>query len=380
VFLNDTFYNDNGGIHTYSPAYDGTNSQSAVALLVMDSIFSTITNNAIQLDGQSWGSEVQYNLFYGIGGAASQGITAPYVVQTANPTIITNDQAVFGNPEFRSPTTGNFNLLPTSAAIDLGRSELGPSIFGDMLYPSVTINTANLAATPIRNLPTSSAVAGDVNEFGGNGFAPYPNDIVTLPGEPVSQRGFPDQWTAVSQASGTGTASTYANVGTYAYVPLGGQRDQNGNLRVKDPNSSNVGFGSHPFYDLGAFEYIIQNPPVVDSVVTTSAGSTTTTNIYGVGKIAGTNQLPTSIEVQFNQQINPATLTSGSVMLEASGGTGLFDGNAKDKFINLSGLLSFNSTTDILTIDTSGIFTSTATAISWPCLREPTSSPAATSR
>jgi hypothetical protein len=371
VFLNDTFYNDAGGIHTYSPAFNGLNSGSSTAILVMDSIFSNITNNAIQLDGDSVGSEVQYNLFYQIGGATTQGPTAPYVVQTINPSTVTNDQPTFGNPEFRDPQTGNFNLLPTSAAIDLGRSEIGPDIFGDMLYPSVTINTSNLAATPIRNEPGSGTVAGDVNPFGGfyggsanigQNTAPYQQDIVTLPGESVTVRGFPDEWSPVLQTAGTGTSSTYATTGTYAYVPIIGQRDQNGNLRVKDPNSANVGFGAHPYYDLGAFEYIIQNPPVVDSVVTTSAGSTTTTNIYGVDTIAGTNQLPTSIEVQFNQQINPATLNSSSVILEASGGTGLFDGNTSDRFINLAGLLSFNSTTDILTINTSTIFTSTATA------------------
>ncbi len=114
------------------------------------------------------------------------------------------------------------------------------------------------------------------------------------------------------------------NAATYGYLPITGERDQAGNLRVKDPNSPNVGFGSRPFFDDGAFEYIIQNPPVVDAVdsVSNVTGSVVTTNIYGVGTIAGTNQLPQAIQVDFNDPINQATLNGNSVILEASGGDG----------------------------------------------------------
>ena len=384
VILNDTFYNDAQGVHTYSPTYDGTNSLSETSIMVMDSIFSTIVGNttaglpgyAIELDGQSYGSEVQYNLFYSISGPSTTGPTAPYLYQVNNITnTVTNDQPVLGNPEFRDAATGNFNLLPNSAAIDLARSELGPSFFGDMLYPAVTIDPNNLSAIPVRNEPGVSTVAGDVNPFGGlGGFgfgfglgngvngAPYSADIVTLPGEPVTQRGFPDEWVPVLVTSGLGGGGTASSLATYDYEPVVGERDQEGNLRIKDPNSPNVGFGSRPFFDLGAFEYIIQNPPVVDAVDATSTSGTT--NIYSVGGIGGINSLPTSIQIKFNEQLNPSTITGMSVILQASGGDGIFgNGNSpSDRTINLTGDLSFNSTTDILTINTSGIFTSTATA------------------
>jgi hypothetical protein len=357
VFLNDTFYNDTNGIHTVSPAYDGTNSLSHTATLVMDSIFSNISGTAIQADGQDYSSESQYNLFYLVGTSV---VGMP------------NNDPVSGNPDFRDPANGNFNLGPNSAAIDRARSELGPSIFGDMLYPSVTVDVNNINAIPTRNQ------IGDLNPFGGLGTFQSQLDLVTLPGEPVSERGFPDQWIPVLQptpgpsgvitanqaVAGTiGTAGTTTNAGTYLYAPIVGERDINGNLRVKDPNSPNVGYGSRPFFDLGAYEYIIQNPPVVESVTATvtdptSPTGTSQTNLYSVGGIAGTNKLPQSIQIQFSDQLNTATLNGMSVILLASGGAGVFNDptNPLSRAISLTGDLSFNSTTDILTIDTSHIF------------------------
>ena len=180
---------------------------------------------------------------------------------------------------------------------------------------------------------------------------------MTLPGEPVSQRGFPDQWNAVLPSSATGSGGTASNPATYNYAPTVGVRDQIGSTRVKDPNSDNVGFGSRPYFDDGAFEFIIQNPPVVGAVVTVSGA--TVTNIYGVNTIAGTNLLPQSIQIGFNEPLNPATITSNSVLLEASDSQGNF-GTVGSKMINLAGLLSFNPANDILTINTTGIFTSAA--------------------
>ena len=127
---------------------------------------------------------------------------------------------------------------------------------------------------------------------------------------------------------------------TFVYVPLQGERDQAGNLRVKDPNSPNVGFGSRPFFDLGAFEYIIQIPPVVTAVQAVAMGIAT--NLYVAGGIAGTNKTPYSIQVKFNERIDPNTINGTSVILQASGGDGIF-GNANspaDRNINLSGLLT----------------------------------------
>src|SRR6185312_1986636 len=78
-------------------------------------------------------------------------------------------------------------------------------------------------------------------------------------------------------------------------------------------------------------------------------GGTSTVNLYGVGTYAGTNKAIQSIQVAFDRQIDPATITAQSVQLEASGGTGLFDGNPKDFFIGLTGKLSVSG--NVLTIN-----------------------------
>jgi hypothetical protein len=351
VFLNDTFNNDNTAIHTFAPAFAPFNYASSNAILAMDDIFSNNATVAVQTDGQHYGSEIQYSLFSANAADTAGGIA--------------NNQPIVGNPQFRDAANGNYQLLPNSAAIDRARSELGPSIFGDMLYPAVSFQTNPITGQLDPSLPSIRNQIGDTNPLGGtpiNFFSPFPVDNVTLPGETVTQRGFPDEWIPVLRTSGQGSGSTAANAATYFYTPLSGERDQAGNLRVKDPNSPNVGFGSRPFFDLGAFEFIIQNPPVVDAVV--SVTNTLVTNIYGVGTIAGTNMLPQSIQIKFNERLDPKTINGSDVVLLASGGDGIFgNGNSPtDRIISLAGKLSFNPNTDILTIDTSGIFTSTLTA------------------
>ncbi|WP_435005816.1 Ig-like domain-containing protein [Tundrisphaera lichenicola] len=343
VFLNNTFYNITGNaIRTVSPAFNGLNSLAHTAFLAMDNIFSLIGGSAAVSVGQNYGSDLQYNLF--------DRVSGPFTVN------VSNSQPVTGNPAFRDAPNGNFNLLPTSAAIDLGRSELGPSVFGNMIFPASTINPNNINAIPIRNTQGASIRTGGI--FPGNAAG---TDIVTLPGEPVSERGFPDQWVPVLQTAAPNATGTGKNAATFVYVPLQGERDQAGNLRVKDPNSPNVGFGSRPFFDLGAFEYIIQNPPVVTAVQAVAMGIAT--NLYVAGGIAGTNKTPSSVQVKFNERIDPNTISGSSVILQASGGDGIF-GNANspaDRNINLSGLLTIDPITNTLSIDTSSILANPAT-------------------
>ena len=394
IALNDTFYANGTAIHTIG---QGPGLYSHVATLAIDSIFDGSTTAAVTFDGMNFGgtqnqgqnnvitilpSQLQYDDFFGNAtnlngtGASQQSIS----------------QAIFTDPGFRNPLAGNFFLLPTSSVIDKARSEIGPTIFGDMLFPAVTaVDPNNLTGPTIRNAPVylggnngftqnvdQTHPAGDINFRGGLGYnfsasgppgVPYYVDIVTLPGRlfpgsttGVAETSFPDQWVPVLQSSGQGTVGNSPSPAVFAYQPITGERDQAGNLRVKDPNSPNIGYGSRPFFDLGAYEYIIQNPPVIDAVATeTTAGIT---NIYSAGSVAGTNMLPRDIQVLFSERINPATLTGMSVILQASGGDGVFGNNNSplDRSINLSGKLSFNPNNNILTIDTSGIFTSTALA------------------
>ncbi len=363
VFLNDTFDSDGVGISATGATADGINPLSHVAFLAMDSIFSNIgttangvftPGNAVQGTGQLYGSDLQYDLFFNVATTTSTNLG----VTTTTPVTpnIQDDQYIIGDPAYRA---GTYFLTSTSAAIDRARSELGPSFYGDMLLPSVDVDPNNLNAIPIRNQ------IGDINIRGGYlqdaSSSPSDRDIVTLPGVPINtpaSRGFPDLWTATLRSNVPGYTSTSNLGGSNAYTPLTGERDQLGNLRVKDPNSPNLGFGSRPVFDIGAFEYIIQNPPIVEGINASVANSTTPTNLYVPGSIAGTNQPITSIQVKFNEQLDPTTINANSVILLASGGDGIFgNGNSTaDRAISLAGKLTFDPTTDILYINTSGIF------------------------
>src|SRR5262249_3791597 len=64
---------------------------------------------------------------------------------------------------------------------------------------------------------------------------------------------------------------------------------------------------------------------------------------YSVGGVTGTNKPLQTINVVFDHLIDPNTLTGTTVLLQASGGDGIFGNNnsAADKFYNLSGKLTF---------------------------------------
>ncbi len=385
VILNTTFYKDGVGVNAIAQAFNGLNPYSEDDFLVMDSIFSNNTT-AVNATGDQEDSDLQYNLFYQ-NGTNLVDTTAEFFNGNFN------NQPLSGDPAFRDPANGNFNLTANSAAIDRARYSEGPSIFGNMLTPSVTLTKTSIATSgsgnqttvfddtnflPIRNL------VGDLANQGGTGFffgGPNINtglngfDIVTLPGQAVSTRQFPDEWIPTLQTATTGTpvsadsttvqaiattASTPGTVGNgysqgnYAYVPTTGQRDQLGNLRVKDPNSTNVGSGSNPFFDLGAYEYIIQNPPLVENVSAVAASNGASSNLYVPGGVAGINAYPSQLRVGISERLNPATLTPASVLLIGSGGDGVF-GNANDITYNLANRLSFDNTTDSVVINTAGL-------------------------
>lgn len=362
IVLNSTFYNNTTGISAVGQAANGNNPYSAASILAMDSIFDS-QGTAITGSGQVYSSQSQYNLFHN--NTVDVDPNSGFAVAGS----------VTGDPAFRDPANGNFNLRSNSAAIDKGRSELGPSIFGDVLYPAATYYTAadtNLNKAPVRNQ------IGNLTPSGG--YLPpqtFRNTaIVTLPGEPISERGFPDQWypTLVTAPTGTtvsgnlntdttpGTAGNgYTGPSVYTYRPLVGERDYLGNLRVPNPGTTPGGFGSRPYFDLGAFEYIVQVPPVVTSVNAISATTGAPANLYVPSSVVGTNQYPAQIRVGFSERLDPATITAASVQLVGSGGDGSF-GEANDVIYNLANRLSFDVNGNFLVINTAGLFGATTTA------------------
>ena len=350
VVLNNTFYNNGVSFHSQSIAYNGQNSLSHSFFLLMNDIFANSTTAAVEVVGQATGSQLQYCLFDG---------NAANVVLTQADFFGGNQQPVFGKALFRDPANGNFNLQPTSDAIDASRSEIGPLLIGNMLNPAIDQTLNGTVGT--RNTTGRVNWGGGLGIAGGAGFGfgytPTNLDEVTLPGYPI--RNFKDQFVPVLQGtpnSYTGTASTPGL--TYAYMPIAGERDVLGYFRQDDPNKANVGFGSRPFFDIGAYEYRQLFPPHIIDVQASITDPTAPTgssiiDIYKVGGIAGTNKSPQTIQVQFDSRLDTSTINNSTVLLDASGGDGIFgNGNsAADRTIDLSGKLSFDQVTKILTIN-----------------------------
>jgi hypothetical protein len=98
-------------------------------------------------------------------------------------------------------------------------------------------------------------------------------------------------------------------------------------------------------------------PPHITGVTATivnpsSPTGTSTVNLYKVGGIAGINASPQTISFQFDHGLDPTTVNGSTVLLVGAGGDGIFgNGNDNDKSYNLSGKVSFNPTTNVLTIN-----------------------------
>ncbi len=351
LLLNNTFYNDAIGVDIVAQVYNGVNIDEQVHVAAMDNIFSNSSTAAIQstVGGMTQGSVLEYNLY----NADTANVTGPLGG--------VNFQPIIGNPEFvaavpNDPSADNFDLQAGSAAIDAARSELdlNDTSTGAFIGTLVPTDTQVLNATGgIRN--TNDRLP-EPDGFANNGNINQISNELTLPGYGSTQpslRGFVDEWEAVLPTASGAIAGPASNASTFDYAPVIGERDVLGNLRQKDPNSPNVGFGSRPFFDIGAFEYRIFNPPHITGVTAivtdaTSATGTSTVNLYGVGTPAGTNKPIQTIQVTFDDPIDPSTLTSSSVVLEASNGTGNF---TNPIFYNLSGKLSLDPTDRILTIN-----------------------------
>ncbi|HWE38007.1 MAG TPA: Ig-like domain-containing protein [Isosphaeraceae bacterium] len=360
VLLNNTFFNDALGVDIIAPTPSITNYQDHVNLLAMDNIFDGSTTAAVQLVGRTMNAggqtgQGQYNLYW----------NNKVDVNAANSQGWANNQPVAGDPMFRDAANLNFNLMGNSAAIDASRSEL-QATWGTDLFTPIVSQVLGIDGGIIDNTPRQ------------NDFSPLPTtELMTLPGYPL--RTYYDEWVpAVPNTPGAfpGPATL---PGSFWYIPIGGngplgpmpagERDQLGNLRIDDPNKPNVGFGSRPFFDIGAFEYIQQFPAhIVDdpasgggvaAVITNPASPTGTSvvNVYKVGGVGGVNKVPQSIQVKFDHELDPNTINGQDVLLEASGGDGIFgNGNsAQDRSIDLTGKLSFDPSNDVLTVNLNGL-------------------------
>ena len=174
---------------------------------------------AVRMVGQVTGSELQFNLY---------NAYSTSVDQSAAVFFEGNENPVSGSPNFLDAANGNFFPLPGSAAIDAALSEYGPAAIGDALFP--ISNQTLTAAGGIRN------TTGRSNPFGGNGSFDDSREIVTLPGTPG--RPFADQFVPAIPGTTGASFGPASNIATYAYIPITGERDKDGFLRIDDPSTA----------------------------------------------------------------------------------------------------------------------------------------------
>ena len=82
--------------------------------------------------------------------------------------------------------------------------------------------------------------------------------IVTFAG--LCHFSFPDEWNPTLTTAANTYSSSSSVPGSYDYTPITGVRDILGYIRVPDPNVPGVGYGSNPFIDIGAYQYVNLNP------------------------------------------------------------------------------------------------------------------------
>lgn len=344
LFLNNTFAGNPIGIdlQAQEQSLNPPNTLAHNYILVMDNIFEGATTAAVRIAGMSYSSQGQYNLFSN---------SVPLVRLTTGPwTQFNNANAILGSALFRDPANGDYSLLPGSDAIDRGLSELGEVEAGIAVKPRV--NQALNSSGGTYNGTTA-------NPRGGLAF-PTASDIVTLPGFP--DRTFYDQWVAALPGSPGALPGPATTTGNFWYMPIGGERDQLGFLRVDDPTNPRIGAGSRPYYDIGALERRIIIPPHVTDVQAVFADPTSPTgvrsqNFYTVGGAAGSRNFPLELRIKTDTRLDPSTVNNRTVILQAAGGNGIFGdaNNANDRTIDLSGKLRYDAATQTIVIDLSGV-------------------------
>jgi hypothetical protein len=334
VLVNNTFYNDPFAIQTISPQYDGNNINAHVNVMAMNNIFYGSSQVAVNIQGQAGESQLQYNL---------------YSNDAQNILVTTNDGDFAGNvnpinadPQFVNASIGNFDLEPTSPAIDQARSEIGPLPAGNAIYPTVDISLNGGVITETRTEPTTltnpSEEPGRDLFVGGFSFVGDPRQIVTLPGSGFFS--FPDEFVPALTTDPSGYSDATQAEGTYNYAPISGQRDILGYIRSPQTGSG-PGYGSSPFMDIGAYQYVNLHPPEVTAVTETPTNGATPVDFYTLGTSpAGTNQTPWTINISFSGPIDPNTINANTVLLVDLGSN---PAAPLDEPINLAGKLSYIS-------------------------------------
>ena len=354
MLLNNTFYNDPFAIQTIAPQFNGTERQSRRQRAGDEQhLRRLVADRRRTSQGQAGFSQLQYNLFFN---------NATNLVSTTNDGDFGgNDGAVYGEPQFVGPVGAaatrppqNFELEPTSPAIDAAAAKSGRSPAAmRSTRPSTSRSTAASSPRPGPTPPRSTfpeiarARSIPIGGFERSINDPQPDrhpaglGLLQLP-----------RRVAAGPDDRPRPVITSADVDR-RHLQLrsrsSGQRDILGYIRAPQAGSPGVGFGSNPFIDIGAYQYVNLHPPEVTAVTADRRPQgATPVNFYTVGGSAGANQTPWTINITFNGPIDPNTLNANTVQLVDLGSN---PAAPLDQVINLAGKLSYNSATDTLIIN-----------------------------
>ena len=319
VLLNDTFYNDPIAIQTNQPQFNGTNGFAIVNMLAMNNIFDGSTTVAVNMNGQAGDSQLQYNLFF--------NNLANLIITTTDGDFGGNVGSVFANPEFVGPV-GYRQRCPrrTSSSSQLRRrstrleAKSDPTAQGNFVYPTVNLTLNGGVATETRTDPatlTGPEQPGriTVSEDGlGSLFdISDPRQILTLPGSGFFS--FPDEWgpslPATRPAIRAPTASPAPTTTNLSPASATFWATSGPAMAGTPPGT---GYGSNPFMDIGAYQYVNLHPPQVTAVTETpTQGAHASQLLHGRRQPAGANQTPWTINITFNGPINPSTINANTV-------------------------------------------------------------------
>ena len=175
-----------------------------------------------------------------------------------------------------------------------------------------------------------------------------PRQILTLPGSGFFS--FPDEWAPVLTTNRHGYSSRQQR---HRHVQLRtGHRPARHSGLHPGPASRQppgIGYGSNPFIDIGAYQYVNLHPPEVTAVTETPTQGATPVNFYTVGGTCGRE--PDALDDQHHLQrpdLCPARSTPARSQLVDLGSN---PSQPLDEDINLSGKLSYDSATDTLVIN-----------------------------
>ena len=368
ILQNNTFYNDAYGIQTQSPAAHRQPGQLALVgrspgderhLRRLDVDVAVATPGPERLQPapvQPLLSATRTNIVSTTNDGDFAGNNGPSYGESRS------SSARSGPASTRPPRTSSSS--PTSPAIDAGRSEIGPLAGGNAIYPGTNCRLTGGQVVGTRTNPAHAPGQrgpGQVRprSASSGGFVQHPRSsrrydsrqIVTLPGSGYFS--FPDQWQPVLTGTPDGYSGPSSNADTYNYQPYSGVRDILGYIRVPDPGVPGVGYGSNPFIDIGAYQYVNLHPPQVTAVTatetsTSSTTGTTTVPFYTVGGKAGSNTTPLTINVTFSEPIDPV---DAHRQHRPARGARRRARARRQQFISLAGKLPYNSGTDTLVIN-----------------------------